>query len=212
MTHHANSILDMSVKSGTLVCASVDGSISIIEVPNWYEPQILETDQKILQAVEIDKHHIYAGGIGNKVSIFRIDNHDLITELIGHDANIFSLLVHDKFVYSGSGEIWWGGPGSPRPSVFESAVRVCDKSNWERVSILDGHKDNVNDIRIDEGNVYSVSDDGTVRIYSKEDWSQKIVIEVDQRINAITTDTDSIYIACGDASIIQIDKRSFPSL
>ena len=212
LTHHPNSILDMSVKNSTLVCASADGSISIIEIPNWYEPQILETDQKILQAVEIDKHRIYAGGIGNKVSIFRIDNHDLITELVGHDATIFSLSVDEEFIYSGSGEIWWGGPGSPRPLLFESAVRVWEKSNWECVSILDGHKDNINDITIDDANIYSVSDDGTIRIYSKEDWSQKIVIEIDQRINAITTNADSIYIACGDASIIQIDKRSFPSL
>lgn len=209
MTHHQNSILDMSVKKDTLVCGSADGSISIIEIPNWDEPQFLETDQKILQAIDIDKHYIYAGGIGNKVSIFRIDNHDLVAELIGHEATIFSLSDDEKFVYSSSGEIWWGGPGSPRPTSFESAIRIWKKNNWECVSILEGHKDNVNDVMVDRENVYSVSDDGTLRIYSKEDWSQKIVVEIDQRINAISLDADSIFLACGDSSIIQINRESF---
>jgi WD40 repeat protein len=208
LTHHSNSILDLSVKGDRLVCGSADGSISIIETPNWFDPQLLETDQKILQTVEIDDHYIYAGGIGNKVSIFNIDNQKLVAELTRHEANIFALTNDETYLYSGSGEIWWGGPGSPRPSTFESAVRVWKKSNWECVGVLEGHKDNVNDIMVHQENVYSVSDDGTLRIYSKEDWSQRLVVEVDQRINAITGDTDSIYLACGDSSIIQIDRES----
>lgn len=208
LTHHPNSILGLAVKDNKLVCASADGVISIIEIPDWFEPQMIETDQKILQTIQADEQYVYAGGIGNKVSVFHHGDSTFVNDLIGHDANIFSLAVDERFVYSGSGEIWWGGPGSPRPSEFESAVRVWEKNNWECVMVLEGHKDNVNDILVDKENVYSVSDDGTLRIYAKEDWSQKIVVEIDQRINALAIDSDSIFLACGDYSIIQIDRDS----
>ncbi|GAH37287.1 unnamed protein product, partial [marine sediment metagenome] len=115
----------------------------------------------------------------------------------------------DKHLYSGSGELWWGGPGSPRPPEFESAVRVWDKKDWSCVTVLKGHTDNVNSIAVDNKYVYSISDDATLRIFSKIDWTETLCLKLDvMRIDAMTTDENSIYIGCSDGSVRQFSKAN----
>jgi WD40 repeat protein len=156
----------------------------------------------------IDKKYIYAGGIDDCTNVFDREDHEQVASLEGHDSNILSLAVDDDYLYSGSGEIWWGGPGSPRPPQFESAIRVWDKRDWSCVCVLEGHSDNVNAISVDEKFVYSISDDASLRVYSKSDWMEVYTVQLPvARIDALTIDKNSLYLGCSDGSIRHLLKK-----
>ena len=117
----------------------------------------------------MDRKYIFAGGIDDCINVFTRDELNQVASLEGHNSNILSLTSDDDYLYSGSGELWWGGPGSPRPPEFESSIRVWDKKDWSCVAVLQGHTDNVNDVATDKKYVYSISDDSTLRVYLKKD-------------------------------------------
>ncbi|MFX1367525.1 MAG: WD40 repeat domain-containing protein [Promethearchaeota archaeon] len=204
---HSSSIFDLRVSDDILLSGSADDEIILWSTEDWSKRDSVAVGQHIVQSVEMDADHVYVGGIGDFVGIYRLRDLELITKLVGHEADVFSLAVDDQFIYSGSGEVWWGGPGSPRPSTFESAIRVWDKKNWECIAVLEGHSDNVNDISVDERSVYSVSDDGTLRQYHKSDWLEGEVIDLKARaLNAITSDKGNLFIGGTSGRVVRISK------
>ncbi len=187
---------------------SGDGGSRVIiwDKADWSVSGSVNGQRHFVLSLAIDYNYIYAGGIDDCTNVFSRDGLDRITSLEGHGSNILSLAVDDAYVYSGSGELWWGGPGSPRPPKFESSVRVWDKKDWSCVSVLDGHTDNVNSVAIDGVFVYSISDDKTLRVYSKSDWTEVLCIKVPGRIEVLTLDDSSVYFGCSDGSIRQLLK------
>lgn len=184
-----------------------DSKVVIWSKDDWSVVDSVSGQRHFVLSLAIDRNYIYAGGIDDCTNVFSRDGLDQVTSLEGHESNILSLAVDNRYLYSGSGEIWWGGPGSPRPPRFESSIRVWDKKNWSCVSVLEGHSDNVNSIATDSAYVYSISDDATLRIYSKSDWTEVLCIRVPvMRIDALTIDERSVYIGCSDGSIRQLLK------
>ena len=105
--------------------------------------------------------------------------------------------------------MWWGGPGSPRPPSFESAIRVWKKDSWECTMLLEGHNDNVNAIAVDTEAVYSVSDDGTIRVYQKNDWSSTWANLETGPLKALVLDKSHIYLGGTTGNIWRIPKYLF---
>ena len=68
--------------------------------------------------------------------------------------------------------------------------------------MLNDHTDNVNSIALDHKFVYSISDDATLRVYSKADWTEVLCVKVPvMRIDSLALDENAVYIACSDGSI-----------
>jgi len=194
---HVGTVFDITADSRHLVTGSGDATVKIWKKNDWTNIGSIKAQTHFVLSIGLDEKYIYAGGIDNCTNIFSRSDFRRITSLYG-----FSLIVDEKFVYSGSGELWWGGPGSPRPLEFESAVRVWDKKDWSCVQVLKGHSDNVNALGVDESYVYSASDDGSVRVYSKSDWTELVTIESGAgRVIDLTHDADYVYFGCADGNI-----------
>ncbi|MGY5876052.1 MAG: hypothetical protein RTU30_09920 [Candidatus Thorarchaeota archaeon] len=175
--------------------------------------KMLDVGQPILLSITADTSYIYVGGIGNQTNVYSRDDYSLIAELTGHHASVFSLEVNNDYVFSGSGELWWGGPGSPRPSTFESAIRMWKKDDWRCIALFEGHSDNINALAVDGEYLYSVSDDSTLRVYRISDQSSLAVIDFDgMAMNDITLDQDSVYIACRDRTVRKIPKSALTEI
>ena len=74
---------------------------------------------------------------------------------------------------------------------------------------LEGHTDNVNTISVDDDAVYSVSDDGTLRVYKKTDWFQITVDFESGPIKALALDRSHIYLGGNMGEIWRIPKKLF---
>ena len=207
LKEHSSSIFDMKIESDLLVSGSADDEVILWNLPDMIPQASVVVGNHIVQAVESDDKHIFVGGIGDFVGVYKKTKLELIAKLLGHEADIFSLAVDDRFVYSGSGEVWWGGPGSPRPPSFESAIRVWKKNDWNCVAVLEGHKDNVNAIAVDDDLVYSISDDGTIRAYHKSDWSQAENQDLKNRaLTAMTSDDEYLFIGSSTGKVCKLSK------
>ncbi len=201
---------------GTIFCLDSDESclfsgagdsrVDIWKKNDWSLIDTISGQKHFILSLTTDKNYIYAGGIDDCTNVFNREDLEQIASLEGHNSNILSLATDENYLYSGSGELWWGGPGSPRPPRFESSVRIWDKKDWSCVSVLDGHTDNVNSVAIDGVFVYSISDDKTLRVYSKSDWAEVLCIKVPGRIEVLTLDDSSVYMGCSDGSIRQLLK------
>jgi WD40 repeat protein len=67
---------------------------------------------------------------------------------------------------------------------------------------LKGHNDNVNALAVDDLYVYSVSDDGTLRVYSKSDWHEVAIIDSGVgKVIDVTHDDTLVYFGCADGNI-----------
>jgi WD40 repeat protein len=204
---HSGTIFDMATDSRHLVTGSGDATVKIWKKPGWKQTGSILAQAYFVLCVALDDEYIYAGGIDNCTNVFNRATHERVASLHGHEANILSLAVDDRFAYSGSGELWWGGPGSPRPSVFESAIRVWDKSDWSCVQVLYGHRDNINALAVDSRFVYSASDDSTVRVYSKSDWSEIASVSVGfGNIMDMVHDDKFVYFGSADGNVRYISK------
>jgi WD40 repeat protein len=207
---HVGTIFDMSTDNQHLLSGSADATVKIWEKSDWYQIGSIVAQTHFVLSVALDDDYIFAGGIDNCTNVFSRASLKRVASLHGHNANVLSLATDDRYTYSGSGELWWGGPGSPRPSVFESAIRVWDKRDWSCVEILSGHRDNINALAVDKHFVYSASDDSTVRVYSKEDWSEVASIDIGLgRVIDLTHDDKFVYFGCADGNIRYIAKELF---
>ena len=207
---HVGTIFDMSVDDQHLLTGSGDATVKMWDKSDWSQVCSIVAQTHFVLSVALDDDYIYAGGIDNCTNVFSRASLKRVTSLHGHDANILSLTTDERYAYSGSGELWWGGPGSPRPSVFESAIRVWDKRDWSCVEVLSGHRDNINALAVDTNYVYSASDDSTVRVYSKADWSEVASIDIGLgRVIDLVHDAKFLYFGCSDGNVRYIAKELF---
>lgn len=204
-----SSILALTTTKNEIVAGRSNGNIDFWNRHDWEKIASISSKHHIVLSVITDSEYLYAGGIDDFVSVFRLSDFGHVLNLEGHDADVFSLAVDSDFVYSGSGEIWWGGPGSPRPPSFESSIRVWDKNTWTCIKILDGHTDNVNSVQTDDKHVYSVSDDGSLRVYNKTDWTQWVLDCENGPLKALVTDASYIYLGGNGDRIWKIPKAIF---
>ena len=204
---HTSSVTSITGLDDILISSSADAVIKKWRKGSWDCLETYQSDQNILLCVSISANHrlIFAGGIGAKIEVISLDELNLNTELKGTNASIFSLVNYENRLYSGSGEIWWGGPGSPRPPEFESAIRVWDTVTWDCLQILEGHTDNINGLAISDNWLVSASDDGSLRIYDTESNKQLICLDIDKiAIKGILSDSENVYIALRTGSIWKI--------
>jgi len=203
------SILSLFDAGNEIVAARSSGTLDFFSKSDWMKVMSLDSQHAIATTTTMDDHFIYVGGIDDFVTVFNRSTYGHVTKLEGHYADIFSLYADTDYLYSGSGEVWWGGPGSPRPPSFESAIRIWDKGTWECIALLEGHTDNVNVITGDEHYIYSVSDDGSLRSYSKSDWSQTVLIASRRAVKTLLLYEDHLYISDADGKIMKIRKDHF---
>jgi hypothetical protein len=204
---HVGSVFSIESDTDFLFTGSGDATVKIWKKDGWANIDSIKAQTHFVLCLAIDDKYIYAGGIDNCTNVFSRDTLRRVTSLYGHDATICSLAVDADNVYSGSGELWWGGPGSPRPPVFETAIRVWGRKDWACKEVLRGHSDNVNALSVDDSYIYSVSDDGTLRVYSKSDWSE--VITLNSGVGAIADlvlDESHVYFGCADGNIRYFSK------
>lgn len=205
---HVGSIFSIvSEDDKFLFTGSGDATVKIWKKDDWTNIGSIKAQTHFVLSLAIDDKYIYAGGIDNCTNVFFRDSFRRVTSLYGHDATILSLAVDADNVYSGSGELWWGGPGSPRPPIFETAIRVWDRKDWACNQVLKGHSDNVNALGVDDHYIYSVSDDGTLRVYSKTDWSEVVTLNSGVgRIDDLILDESHVYFGCADGNIRYFSK------
>ncbi len=204
-----SSILGLSVTETEVVAARSSGSLDFYALNDWTKVASLDTQQDIATTLTIDDEYIFVGGINDFVTVFKARSYSHVTNLEAHFADIFSLCSDGEHLLSGSGEVWWGGPGSPRPPSFESAIRVWKKGTWECVKVLEGHSDNVNAISADDKRIYSISDDGTLRAYAKWDWMQTIIPLSDRPLKSMISFDDYLYVCDGRGRMMRITKSVF---
>jgi hypothetical protein len=200
----SGAVLDLCLSGNTLYSCCSNGLIHSWSIDDLSLIGSVATGQNILQAIAVDNRCIYVGGIDNKIDAFLREDLTRLTELVGHDADLFSLMVDDDHLYSGSGEVWWGGPGSPRPSVFETSVRIWKKESWACTDILEGHTDNINALAKHNNHVYSVSDDATLRIFSLSKAESRVLNLARGPISDMIIDSQSVFLACNDNSIWKV--------
>jgi len=202
---HTSSISDLTGNSELLISCSSDSEIRVWDKTTYENINTYKSDQDILLSVVVDDAYIYTGGIGNKIDVLTISDLKLVTELRGTDASVFSLISNQTRLYSGSGEIWWGGPGSPRPPEFETAIRIWEKNTWECLGMIEGHSDNVNALALHESLLLSVSDDGSLRVYDVNSHDEILCAVLNGRgIKDITTDSAYIYTCLMTGSVWKI--------
>ncbi|MHA1909275.1 MAG: WD40 repeat domain-containing protein [Candidatus Thorarchaeota archaeon] len=204
-----SSFLSLTTTPKEIVTGRSNGYLDLWNKFDWVKVVSIPSKHSIVLSVVVDDRFLYAGGIDDYVSIFQLDTFGHVINLEGHDADVFSLAVDSDYVYSGSGEVWWGGPGSPRPPSFENTIRVWKKGTWECVMKLEGHTDNVNAIAVDDNAVYSVSDDGTLRVYNKSDWSSSVVDLESRTLKSLVLDQSHIYLGGNTGEIWRIPKELF---
>lgn len=200
------SIMAIVGSGSNILTVSSDGTIDIWRKAEWMRTGSMVSQHEIALCLHVNGHNIFAGGIDDFVSIFDVDTHSHIKNLYGHNADIFSIWSDKRHLYTGSGEVWWGGPGSPRPSSFETAIRIWERSSWNCVMVLEGHRDNINAICGDGSHIYSVSDDGSVRAYRKKDWMQTGLTLGMHPIKALVQNKEYLYASVSD-EIIRIPKK-----
>ena len=206
----SGTVFDIFIGADFLVTGLAEGNLSIWSIPDVRCTRVIKAQTYFVLSVAADDEQVYGGGSDNCTNVFSRKDGSKLTSLQGQDASIFSLASNDDYIFSGSGEIWWGGPGAPRPSVFESSVRVWSKSDWESVQILEGHKDNVNALCIDSRAVFSASDDGTARFYRLNDWSQGVIMDISpSRISCMCQDDGRLFLGCSDGTIRIVNKKAF---
>ncbi|NHI83977.1 MAG: hypothetical protein EAX81_06725 [Candidatus Thorarchaeota archaeon] len=128
---------------------------------------------------------------------------------MGHNVDVFSLAIDDEFVYSDSGEVWWGDIGSSHSSSFETTIRVWKKT-WECMSVLEGHSDNANSISVNDKAVYSTSDNGTIRAIFKADWTFAGVVDLGVGpLKCIAIDRKDLYTCDKSEEVYRVPKASF---
>ncbi|MHA2425255.1 MAG: WD40 repeat domain-containing protein [Candidatus Thorarchaeota archaeon] len=206
-----SSFLSLTTTPNEIVAGRSNGFLELWNKFDWIKIVSIPSKHHIVLSVAVDDRFLYAGGIDDYVSIFRLDTFEHVTNLEGHEADVFSVAVDYEYVYSGSGEVWWGGPGSPRPPSFESAIRVWNKDSWECVMKLEGHIDNVNAIALDDDAIYSISDDGSLRVSLKTDWSSKFVDLEIGPLKTLVLDHSHIYLGGNTGEIWRIPKELFKS-
>lgn len=204
-----SSILALATNGTEVIAARSSGSLDFYALNDWMKVASFATQHDIATTLTIDDDYIYAGGINDFVTVFRTHSYSHVTNLEGHDADIFSLCSDGEYLLSGSGEVWWGGPGSPRPPSFESAIRIWKKGTWECVRVLEGHTDNVNTISADDKRIYSISDDGTLRSYAKDGWTQTILYLNDRPLKSMISSDDHLYVCDGRGRLMRIGKSIF---
>jgi hypothetical protein len=192
----------------SLVAGMGEGNLGIWRTSDWKQTGLAAVQEYFVLSVEADDEFVYGGGTDKSISILDQSNLQSVSSLVGHDASVLCLAVDDEHLYSGSGEIWWGGPGSPRPPEFESAIRVWEKGDWTCLALLDGHSDNVNAICVDKSRIYSVSDDGTLRVYKKDEWSETDILKIrSARPTSLCQDRSALYIGCSDGAVRWVLKN-----
>lgn len=203
------SVLSLCDIGGEIIAARSSGTLDFFSKTDWMKIVSLDSQHKIATCLATDTKHIFAGGIDDYVTVFRTSIYSPVSRLEGHNADILSLCSDDDFLYSGSGEIWWGGPGSPRPPSFESSIRVWNKGTWECTMLLEGHEDNVNAIVSDKSRVYSISDDGSLRSYTKSDWTQTILPISSRPLRAMIQQEEHLIVCDSHGRILKIPKSIF---
>ncbi len=206
-----SSILSLTTTEKEIVAGRSNGYLDLWNRFDWEKVVSMPSKHNIVLSVIVDSNYLYAGGIDDFVSVFNLSDFGHVVNLEGHDADVLSLAIDNDFVYSGSGEVWWGGPGSPRPPSFESSVRIWKKNTWECLETLDGHTDNVNALAVDDNRVYSASDDGTVRVYDKADWTQWVLDLENGPLKTLVIDDEYIYLAGNACMLWKIPKALFRS-
>ena len=74
------------------------------------------------------------------------------------------------------------------------------------MNVLEGHTDNINAIVADTQHLFSVSDDGTLRSYAKDDFTQ-VALKVDARpISSILSHDEYLFISNAEGAILKIPK------
>ncbi len=204
-----SSILGLAITEEEVLAARSSGLLDFYVLNDWMKTASLATKQAIATTLTVDDEYIFVGGIDDFVTVFKKESYSHVTNLEGHYADIFSLCSDEEYILSGSGEVWWGGPGSPRPPSFESAIRVWKKGTWECVKILEGHTDNVNALSADDRRIYSISDDGTLRSYEKGDWAQTVIPLSDRPLKSMVAFDDHLYVCDGRGRMMRITKSVF---
>ncbi|MCK4845411.1 MAG: hypothetical protein KAS95_07045, partial [Candidatus Heimdallarchaeota archaeon] len=78
------------------------------------------------------------------------------------------------------------------------------------VTIIKGHKSQVNDIFTDKNFTYSGSKDGFVKAWDKKKWGEKNSISVGRWwINSIVVDSQHVFIGSSDAVVSVLDKKNW---
>jgi len=203
------SVLSLCDTGTEVVAARSSGTIDFFSKSDWMKIASLDSQHQLATVLSVDDDFIYVGGINDYVTVFKLSNHSPVTRLEGHDADIFSICIDGDYLLSGSGEIGWGGPGSPRPPSFESAIRMWKRGTWEFVRLLEGHTDNINSIATDEHNIYSISDDGTLCSYSKTDWSQTKLTISKRPLKSMVLHDRYLYICNNEGHILRIPTNIF---
>ncbi|MFW9919812.1 MAG: WD40 repeat domain-containing protein [Candidatus Thorarchaeota archaeon] len=204
-----SSVLAISDNGREVLAARSGGSVDFYSKSEWAKVVSLPSQQNIATALAVDDEYIYVGGIDDFVTVFKRQDFSHVVNLEGHDADIFCLFSDGDYLLSGSGEVWWGGPGSPRPPSFESAVRIWKKGTWECVRVLEGHEDNVNGIAADDERIYSISDDGTLRSYLKSDWTQTVLPLSSRPLKSVISNNEYLYTCDGAGRIMKVAKSVF---
>ncbi len=204
---HTGSVTALTCLDDIIISSSADAEIKKWDKGSWQCLDTYKSDQNILLdlCVDSEQQHLFTGGIGNKIEVISLGDLDFITELIGTDASIFCLHHDSNRLYSGSGEIWWGGPGSPRPPEFESAIRIWDTITWSCIATLREHVDNVNRLCLNRDLLFSISDDGSLRVFDTNTFDEVLSATADgNSIKDISCNSDSIFIALKTGSIWKI--------
>lgn len=78
------------------------------------------------------------------------------------------------------------------------------------VTIIKGHKSQVNDIFTDKKYVYSGSKDGFIKVWDKKKWGEKHSISVGRWwINSIFADSQHVFIGSSNAVVSVFDKKNW---
>jgi WD40 repeat protein len=204
----SGSVFDLRTSGDIIVAGLGDGLLKVWSSGRFGLITSLAAQEYFVLSVGVDPKYIYGGGTDNCTRAYARSDYSIVAVLEGHEASVFCIESDDDFVYSGSGELWWGGPGSPRPPQFESAVRIWSKDDWTCVAVLEGHQDNVNAVCVDRSAVYSVSDDCTLRVYSRNDWETASSVALGRvRPTSLCQDRDLLYLGCSDGTVKRLVKK-----
>jgi WD40 repeat protein len=149
-------------------------------------PYSLDAHRRPITGLAFDQDHIYS--VSN-------DGHLMMWESRG------CRLLQTKQV-SAEGVLCIGG------SYREPFAEVLDKKRLEKVTTLAGHSGSVLALAMADDRVFTASADGTVGVWSKDDWTSIALICTGQPIvQAIAVDASYIYVG-GIDDIINVYSRS----
>ena len=154
---HQNGIMCLQFDDTILATGSYDTTIKIWDISSGEELRTLRGHASAVRCLQFDDTKLISGSLDHKVKVWNWRTGECLSTLTGHSGGIIGLHFDSSILATGS---------------VDSTIRIWNFDD-KSASVLRGHSDWVNSVKIDSASrtVFSASDDSTIKIWDLDSKS-----------------------------------------